>query len=115
MLLDGGNMVRTTIIYEVIHEFLPWQHLLTYVEAILRIYNRYGRRDNIHKARVKILVKERGADKFREEVEAEWAQVKDGPATLTLEELARVAARFTRPSYERLPDLNLDAIAVPGF
>ena len=113
--LVGGGLGRTPMIGVVIREFLPWRHLLTYLEAILRVYNRYGRRDNIHKARIKILVKERGADKFREEVEAEWAQVKDGPATLTLEELARVAARFTRPSYERLPDLNLDAIAIPGF
>ncbi|MBV9361579.1 MAG: nitrite/sulfite reductase [Betaproteobacteria bacterium] len=113
--LVGGGLGRTPMIGVVIREFLPWRHLLTYLEAILRVYNRYGRRDNIHKARIKILVKERGADKFREEVEAEWAQIKDGPATLILEELARVAARFTRPSYERLPNLDLAAIAIPGF
>jgi sulfite reductase (NADPH) hemoprotein beta-component len=85
------------------------------MEAILRVYNRYGRRDNIHKARIKILVKERGPDKFREEVEAEWAHLKDGPATLIAGEVERVAARFTRPAYERLSELDLDAINVPGF
>ena len=79
----GGGLGRTPIVGHVIREFLPWQHLLTYLEAILRVYNRYGRRDNIHKARIKILVKERTPEAFREEVEAEWAHLKDGPATLT--------------------------------
>jgi sulfite reductase (NADPH) hemoprotein beta-component len=81
-------------------EFLPWPHLLTYLEAILRVYNRHGRRDNPWKARIKILVKERGPEKFREEVEAEWAHLKDGPATLTEADVLKIAARFTRPSYE---------------
>src|SRR5881394_825422 len=113
--LVGGGLGRTPMIGVVIREFLPWRHLLTYIEAILRIYNRYGRRDNIHKARIKILVKERGADKFREEVEAEWAHLKDGPATLIGEEIERIAARFTRPSYERLPNLDLAALTdFPG-
>jgi sulfite reductase (NADPH) hemoprotein beta-component len=102
--LVGGGLGRTPIIGKVIREFLPWQHLLTYLDAILRVYNRYGRRDNIHKARIKILVKERGADKFRDEVEAEWAHLKDGPATLIKEEVERVAQRFTRPHYEILAD-----------
>jgi sulfite reductase (NADPH) hemoprotein beta-component len=113
--LVGGGLGRTPMIGCVVREFLPWPHLLTYLEAILRVYNRYGRRDNIHKARIKILVKERGPDKFREEVEAEWAHLKDGPATLIAEEVERVAARFTRPAYERLSELDLDAINVPGF
>jgi sulfite reductase (NADPH) hemoprotein beta-component len=113
--LVGGGLGRTPMIGFVIREFLPWPHLLTYLEAILRVYNRYGRRDNIHKARIKILVKERGPEKFRDEVEAEWAQVKDGPATLITEEVERVAARFTRPAYERLPNLDLEAIGAPGF
>src|SRR5437870_9840929 len=113
--LVGGGLGRTPMIGFVIREFLPWPHLLTYLEAILRVYNRYGRRDKIHKARIKILVKERGPEKFRAEVEAEWAQIKDGPATLIREEVERIAARFTRPAYERLPELDLDAIAVPGF
>jgi sulfite reductase (NADPH) hemoprotein beta-component len=105
--LVGGGLGRTPIVGFVIREFLPWPHLLTYLEAILRVYNRYGRRDNIHKARIKILVKERGADKFREEVEAEWAHLKDGPATLTAEEVAYIGGRFTRPQYEALPDQEL--------
>src|SRR6267143_486471 len=88
--LVGGGLGRTPAIGFVIREFLPWRHLLTYIEAILRVYNRYGRRDNIHKARIKILVKERGPEKFREEVDAEWAHLKDGPATLVPEEIARI-------------------------
>src|SRR5262245_45909293 len=100
--LVGGGLGRTPIVGKEIRAFLPWQHLLTYLEAILRVYNRYGRRDNIHKARIKILVKERGADKFRDEVEAEWAQLKDGANTLIEGELQRIASRFTRPTYEKL-------------
>jgi sulfite reductase (NADPH) hemoprotein beta-component len=100
--LVGGGLGRTPMVGQVIREFLPWPHLLTYLDAILRVYNRYGRRDNIHKARIKILVKERGIDKFREEVDAEWAHLKDGPATLTREEILRVDFRFTRPKYEAL-------------
>src|SRR6266849_201962 len=114
--LVGGGLGRTPMIGFVIREFLPWPHLLTYIEAILRVYNRYGRRDNIHKARIKILVKERGADKFREEVEAEWAHLKDGPATLIAEEIERVAGRFTPPQYERLINRDLEELsALPGF
>jgi sulfite reductase (NADPH) hemoprotein beta-component len=107
--LVGGGLGRTPILGKTIREFLPWQHLLTYLDAILRVYNRFGRRDNIHKARIKILVKERGIDKFREEVEAEWAHLKDGPATLIREEIERVAERFTRPQHEALPDETLPA------
>ena len=102
----GGGMGRTPIIGQVIREFLPWQHLLTYLEAILRVYNRFGRRDNKYKARIKILVKERGPDKFREEVEAEWQQLRDGPSTLSRAEVRRVESRFVRPSYEPLEDLH---------
>jgi sulfite reductase (NADPH) hemoprotein beta-component len=114
--LVGGGLGRTPMVGFVIREFLPWPHLLTYLEAILRVYNRYGRRDNIHKARIKILVKERGPDKFREEVEAEWAHLKDGPATLIAEEVARIEARFTRAQYENLEESGSDPdFAVPGF
>ena len=102
--LVGGGLGRTPIIGQPIREFLPWPHLLTYLDAILRVYNRYGRRDNIHKARIKILVKERGIERFRDEVEAEWAHLKDGPATLVQAEVDRVATRFTRPAYEKLED-----------
>jgi sulfite reductase (NADPH) hemoprotein beta-component len=112
--LVGGGLGRTPVVGVVMREFLPWPHLLTYLEAILRVYNRYGRRDNIHKARIKILVKERGAEKFREEVEAEWAHLKDGPATLIAEEVARVAARFTRPQYEILQD-EQQSVGEAGF
>ena len=103
----GGGMGRTPIIGQVIREFLPWQHLLTYAEAVLRVYNRFGRRDNKYKARIKILVKERGPDKFREEVEAEWEQLRGGPSTLTRAEVRRVESRFVRPCYEPLEDLHL--------
>ncbi|MDH3287147.1 MAG: nitrite/sulfite reductase [Betaproteobacteria bacterium] len=99
----GGGMGRTPIIGHVIREFLPWPHLLTYLEAILRVYNRYGRRDNLYRARIKILVKARTPECFRDEVEKEWAYLKDGPATLTAAEIERVEARFTRPSYDALP------------
>jgi sulfite reductase (NADPH) hemoprotein beta-component len=106
-ILVGGGLGRTPMIGHVIREFLPWRHLLTYLDAILRVYNRYGRRDNIHKARIKVLVKERGPEKFREEVEAEWAHLKNGPATLIEEEVRRIESRFTRPRYENLPAEDL--------
>ena len=106
-IIAGGGMGRTPVIGHVIREFLPWQHLLTYVEAILRVYNRHGRRDNKYKARIKILVKERGPEKFREEVEAEWEQLRDGASTLTKAEVRRVESRFERPRYEPLADLHL--------
>src|SRR3954464_4660694 len=111
----GGGLGRTPLLGQVIREFLPWPHLLTYLEAILRVYNRYGRRDNIHKARIKILVKERGADKFRDEVEAEWAHLKDSAATLTDDDVRRIAARFTRPAYETLRDEPLSSDARYAF
>jgi sulfite reductase (NADPH) hemoprotein beta-component len=77
--LVGGGLGRTPLIGRVIREFLPQRDLLTYLEAILRVYNQHGRRDNIYKARIKILVKALGAEKFREQVEAEWAQIKAIP------------------------------------
>ena len=103
--LVGGGLGRTPIIGHVIREFLPWQHLLTYLDAVLRIYNRYGRRDNLNRARIKILVKERTPEVFRKEVEAEWEHLKDGPATLIAEEIARIERRFTRPHYQKLDPL----------
>jgi sulfite reductase (NADPH) hemoprotein beta-component len=113
--LVGGGLGRTPIVGHVIREFLPWRHLLTYIEAILRVYNRYGRRDNLQKARIKILVKERGPQAFREEVDAEWAHLENGPATLTQEEVARVAQRFTRPAYEDLPEEEKKIGTDPSF
>ena len=93
--LVGGGMGRTPIIGQVIREFLPWQHLITYLEAVIRVYNRYGRRDNLYKARIKILVKERTLPVFRDEVDAEWAQLVDGPGTLTKTIVDDIASRFT--------------------
>ena len=100
--LAGGGLGRTPIIGAVVREFLPWQHLLTYLDAILRVYNRYGRRDNKWKARIKFLVKELGAAAFRQKVEEEWTQIKDGPATLIDGEIRRIGRRFTRPDYRKL-------------
>ena len=99
----GGGLGRTPIIGQVIREFLPWKHLITYLEAVIRVYNRYGRRDNLYKARIKILVKERTLPVFRDEVEAEWAQLVDGVGTLTKELVDDIASRFTQPAYRRLP------------
>jgi sulfite reductase (NADPH) hemoprotein beta-component len=105
-ILAGGGLGRTPIIGSVIRENLPWQHLLSYCEAVLRVYNRYGRRDNLFKARIKILVKALGAEKFAQQVEEEWQHLKDGPATLTQAEYDRVAQYFAPPQYEKLPDTD---------
>ncbi|MCK0507281.1 nitrite/sulfite reductase [Aromatoleum anaerobium] len=104
--LVGGGLGRTPILGEEIASFVPWQHLITYCESILRVYNRYGRRDNVWKARIKILVKALGAEEFARQVEEEWAHVKDGPNTLTEAEVQRVAAHFVDPDYETLPGRN---------
>ncbi|MED5149070.1 nitrite/sulfite reductase [Pseudomonas aeruginosa] len=95
----GGGLGRTPIVGSFINEFLPWQHLLGYLDAILRVYNRYGRRDNKYKARIKILVKALGIEAFAREVEEEWQHLRDGPAQLTAEECQRVAERFVLPRY----------------
>ncbi|MBV1788666.1 nitrite/sulfite reductase [Marinobacterium sp. D7] len=104
----GGGLGRTPILNETIREALPWQHLLTYVEAVLRVYNRYGRRDNKYKARIKILVKALGVEAFAQEVEREWEQIRDGVAELTSEEYARVAHEFQAPDYERIDAIDPD-------
>jgi sulfite reductase (NADPH) hemoprotein beta-component len=104
----GGGMGRTPILGSEICSFLPWQHVMTYLEAILRVYNQYGRRDNIYKARIKILVKAIGIDEYRRQVEQEWLDIKDGPGTVTEDELNRVAAFFTAPAYETLSADNAD-------
>ncbi|MEJ6656826.1 MAG: nitrite/sulfite reductase [Pseudomonas sp.] len=100
--LVGGGLGRTPMVGAEIREFLPWPHLLTYLEAILRVYNRYGRRDNKFKARIKILVKALTPAVFAEKVEAEWQNLKDGSATLTDSELQRVSKYFVPPQYETL-------------
>lgn len=104
----GGGMGRTPILGSEICAFLPWQHVMTYLEAILRVYNQYGRRDNIYKARIKILVKAIGIEEYRRQVEQEWLDIKDGPGTVTEEELNRVAAFFTAPAYETLSADNVE-------
>ncbi len=103
----GGGLGRTPIRGQIVREFLPWQHILTYCEAILRVYNRQGRRDNAYKARIKILVQALGVEAFTQLVEEEWAHGKDGPATLTQAEFDRVAAHFTAPTYETVGEVAL--------
>ncbi len=103
--LVGGGLGRTPMIGATIREFLPWQHLLTYLDAILRVYNRYGRRDNKYKARIKILVKELTPDVFARKVEEEWAHLEHGPGMLTADEVLRIEHRFTRPQYRKLEPL----------
>ncbi len=115
----GGGLGRTPVIGSFINEFLPWKHLLSYLDAILRVYNRYGRRDNKYKARIKILVKALTPEVFAERVNAEWEHLKDGPTTLTDAELQRVASCFVDPAYQALEDQDaalaqLDA-EHPGF
>ena len=117
----GGGLGRSPYIGSAIAEFLPKQHLLTYLDSIMRVYNQFGRRDNKYKARVKILVKAMGVDAFREAVESEWSAIKDGPATLTQEEIDRVHAFFKSPDYEIIDDdeaetnLQAQADANPEF
>ena len=98
----GGGLGRTPILGTVIRDHLEWQHALTYCEAIIRVYNLHGRRDNIYKARIKILVKALGIDEFRKQVEAEWLHLKDNENTITAAELARVAKHFDAMPYETL-------------
>jgi sulfite reductase (NADPH) hemoprotein beta-component len=103
-ILAGGGLGRTPVIGHVMAEFVEKQHLLTFLEAILRVYNREGRRDNKYKARIKILVKETGPQAFREKVHAEWSRIKEGAMTLTDEEIARCKAFFSAPPYRSLND-----------
>ena len=109
--LVGGGTARTPIIGSEICDFVPWQHMLTYIESIMRVYNQYGRRDNMYKSRIKILVKALGIEEFRRQVEADWVDIKGGPGTLTVEEVKRVAEYFAAPGYdvsaEKDPALDL--------
>ena len=100
----GGGLGRTPFIGKTIKPFLHKRDVLSYVEAILRVYNQYGRRDNIYKARIKILVHELGAEAFAREVEAEWQSFKDGALALDPTVIANVAASFRYPDYEPLED-----------
>ncbi len=100
--LVGGGLGRTPVIGSIICNWLPKKHLLSYLEAILRVYNRFGRRDNKFKARIKILVRAMTPEKFAEAVNEEWQHLKDGPITVTNEEIARLKSFFTEPAYEEL-------------
>jgi sulfite reductase (NADPH) hemoprotein beta-component len=105
----GGGLGRTPVIASSIREFLPREHLLTYLDAILRVYNRYGNRDNKYKARIKILVRAWTVEVFAERVESEWAHLKDGPATLTGDEIERMKSFFTMPDYKTVDAQALDS------
>ena len=106
----GGGLGRTPMIGKTLREFLPKDELLAYLEATLRVYNRYGRRDNLYKARIKILVHEVGAEKMREEVEAEYAATRDSALKLapgTIEAIARqFAPPSLRPKRSRVPEVE---------
>lgn len=102
----GGGLGRTPMIGSIVREFLPWPHVMSYCEAILRVYNRHGRRDNLYKARIKILLKALGLEEFTRQVEAEFTHLEHGPATLTEAELNRVSAYFSGPNYDTLSDVD---------
>lgn len=102
----GGGMGRTPILGSVIREFLPREHLLTYTEAIMRVYNLHGRRDNKYKARIKILLKALGVEEFARQVEAEWEDLKGTEQTLTLAEMERIIAYFQPHAYKSLPAID---------
>ncbi len=103
-ILVGGGLGRTPIIGEEIRSFLPEEDLLTYLDAIIRVYNQFGRRDNKYKARIKILTKALGIERMRELVEAEWERIRHGEGKLTQTELDRVKKHFTDPAYLDLAD-----------
>jgi sulfite reductase (NADPH) hemoprotein beta-component len=107
----GGGLGRTPVIGQVVREFLPWRHLLTYSEALVRVFNRYGRRDNAYKSRIKILVRALGIVEFARQIKEEWSHLADGPATLTEAELARVTRQFAAPAYETLAKDDLCHLA----
>ncbi len=106
----GGGMGRTPILGSLIKQGLPWQVLPSYLTALLRVYNRFGRRDNLYKARIKILVKALGPEEFARQVEGEWAQLhnntKQSKDNFTQAEWERVAKHFTKPNYKTLPALS---------
>src|SRR5258706_11987209 len=103
--LVGGGLGRTPFIGKTIKPFVSGRDLLSYVEAILRVYNQYGRRDNIYKARIKILAHELGIEKFAQEVEDEWLQMRDSALTLDDAVVEDIRSRFTYPAYEKLPHM----------
>ncbi|MDO4896464.1 MAG: nitrite/sulfite reductase [Moraxella sp.] len=102
----GGGLGRTPIIGKVINQFLPREHLLSYLDAILRVYNLEGRRDNKYKARIKILVESIGAEEFGKRVNEEWQYSKDGTLTLTDEHFKKAESHFSTPNYENTDPLK---------
>lgn len=102
----GGGQGRTPHIGKTIRDWLPAKQLLSYLEAILRVYNLHGRRDNIYKARIKILVNHLGIEQFRRQVDDEWKHVKDGTLNIAQEEIDRINAYFAPPAYEQLDNLE---------
>src|SRR6202030_4228239 len=104
----GGGLGRTPFLAKTIKPFLHKRDVLSYVEAVLRTYNQFGRRDNIYKARIKILVHELGVEAFAKEVEAEWQTIKDGALALEPAVVAEIAGRFPYPDYQRLDDSSPD-------
>ncbi|MDE0885080.1 MAG: nitrite/sulfite reductase [Myxococcota bacterium] len=111
----GGGLGRTPFIGKSIRDFLPTQHVLSYCEAILRVYNQLGRRDNKYKARIKILVHEMGADVFGEKVEKEWAEIRETALELADSETARIRGFFAPPAHEKLDDDDSDLAGDPAF
>ncbi len=112
--LVGGGLGRTPVIGEVIREFLPAPHLLTYLDAVLRVYNRFGRRDNKYKARIKILVKAMTVEGFAAKVDDEWQHLKDGPSTLRAEDIAHFSSFFVDPDYHLKPGAHGDLAQQAG-
>ena len=106
----GGGMGRTPILGSLIKQDLPWNVLPSYLTALLRVYNRFGRRDNIYKARIKILVKALGPEEFARQVEGEWAHIQNGDDNFTQAEWDRVAKHFTKPAYKTLPALTNEQV-----
>jgi len=106
----GGGLGRTPILGVAIRDFLPETHLLSYLEAIVRVYNQLGRRDNKFKARIKILVKALGPEEFARRVEAEWEQVKDGADELTAEAITWARSFFPKPAYRSFDHNHTEAV-----
>jgi sulfite reductase (NADPH) hemoprotein beta-component len=115
----GGGQGRTPMIGKTIRAFLPKRHLLSYLEAILRVYNQLGRRDNLFKARIKILVHQTGAERFTEMVEEEWQHIRDGALDLPQDEINRIKSYFAPPPFEALapdqPAFTAKRLADPEF
>jgi sulfite reductase (NADPH) hemoprotein beta-component len=112
----GGGMGRTPLIASLVKSDLPWQQLPSYLNALLRVYNLYGRRDNLYKARIKILIKAIGAEQFAKEVEQQWLASNDKSAEFIAQEWERVSKSFVRPAYQKLTNLSLFEIiaTAPG-